>query len=228
MSAAASVAERGAGPDAALRLRITEIFHSIQGEALFSGLPSVFVRLTGCPLRCRYCDTAYAFGGGEWRTIGAIVEEVAGYGTRHVCVTGGEPLAQTRCHDLLESLADEGFVVCLETSGAIDISAVDARVHRIVDIKTPGSGEHERNLWSNLDLLTARDALKLVVCSREDYEWAREWLARHEGLPCPVFLSPSHDELAARELADWILADGLDVRLQVQLHKQLWGDEPGR
>lgn len=226
MSAAAHVSSTHAA--AAGRLKITEIFYSIQGEALFAGWPSVFVRLTGCPLRCRYCDTAYAFTGGEWHTVGSLVDEVAEHGARHVCVTGGEPLAQPRCHDLLEALCDRGFTVCLETSGAIDVARVDPRVHRIVDIKTPGSGEHERNLWSNLGVLTERDALKLVLCSRTDYEWARDRLSEHQPLPCPVFVSPSHGELAARDLADWVLADRLDVRLQVQLHKHLWGDVPGR
>lgn len=226
MSAAPDISRARAGP--AARLRITEIFHSIQGEALFTGLPSVFVRLTGCPLRCSYCDTAYAFGGGEWRTIDDVLAEVAGHATPYVCVTGGEPLAQPRCRDLLESLCDGGYSVCLETSGAVDIAGVDARVHRIVDVKTPGSGEHERNLWRNLEVLGERDAVKLVICSRGDYEWARGWLAERADLPCPVYFSPSHEELAAGELADWILADGLDVRLQVQLHKVLWGDVPGR
>lgn len=228
MSAAASLSLSRTRAAAGARLKVAEIFHSIQGEALFTGLPSVFVRLTGCPLRCEYCDTAYAFHGGEWHGIERIVDDVAGHGTRYVCVTGGEPLAQPGCLVLLESLCEAGFTVCLETSGALDIARVDERVHRIVDIKTPGSGEHARNLWSNLDALTGRDALKLVICSRSDYEWARDWLAGHRGLPCPVFVSPSHDELAARDLADWVLADRLDVRLQIQLHKHLWGDVPGR
>lgn len=228
MSAAASVTEHGTRARAAPQLRVTEIFRSIQGEALFAGLPSVFVRLTGCPLRCEYCDTAYAFSGGEWRTLEQILADVTGYGARHVCVTGGEPLAQPRCHELLTALCERGFTVCLETSGALPIADVDARVHRIVDVKTPGSGEHERNDWRNLDALTARDALKLVIRSRTDYEWARDWLGRHAALPCPVYVSPSHDELAAGELADWVLADGLDVRVQVQLHKYFWGDVPGR
>ena len=212
----------------AARLKITEIFYSIQGEALFTGWPSVFVRLTGCPLRCRYCDTAYAFSGGDWRSIASIVDEVAQLGTPHVCVTGGEPLAQPRCLELLEALCERGFTVCLETSGALDIAPVDPRVHRIVDVKTPGSGEQARNLDDNIAALTGRDALKFVICSRGDYEWTRDWLAAHPELPCPVFVSPSHEELAARELADWVLADRLNVRLQVQLHKQLWGDMPGR
>jgi 7-carboxy-7-deazaguanine synthase len=226
---AASPSERlSGGATAALRLKITEIFHSIQGEALFSGWPTVFVRLTGCPLRCRYCDTAYAFGGGEWWSVAAIVERVSGFGARHVCVTGGEPLAQARCPGLLTALCDAGFEVCLETGGAHDISLVDARVHRIVDIKTPGSGESARNRLENLELLTPRDALKLVVTSRDDYEWAERFVRAHASLPCPIFLSPSFNEISAADLADWILADRLPVRLQLQIHKLLWGDAPGR
>lgn len=214
-------------PAAARRLKVTEIFFSIQGEAVFSGWPTVFVRLTGCPLRCQYCDTAYAFTGGEWRTFEEIETEVRRYSTPYVCVTGGEPLAQPRCAALLAELCDLGFNVSLETSGAIDISEVDTRVARVVDVKTPGSKEVERNLWQNLALLTPRDAVKIVICDRADYEWARDVVAQHP-LPCPVFFSPSHDELAAGTLADWILADRLPVRLQVQLHKVLWGNVPGR
>ncbi|HEX7081282.1 MAG TPA: 7-carboxy-7-deazaguanine synthase QueE [Gammaproteobacteria bacterium] len=213
---------------AALRLKITEIFYSVQGEASHSGWPTVFVRLTGCPLRCRYCDTAYAFTGGEWLTIGEIAERVASHGSRYVCVTGGEPLAQPRCARLLEALCDAGFEVSLETSGALDISGVDPRVSRVVDVKTPGSGECARNRWENLPLLTSRDAVKLVITGREDYEWARTFVESHRDLPCTVFFSPSYAELTARDLAEWILADRLPVRLQVQLHKVLWGDVPGR
>jgi len=210
------------------RLKITEIFFSIQGEAQFSGWPTVFVRLTGCPLRCEYCDTAYAFSGGQWRRIGDIVAEVRAYGARYVCVTGGEPLAQGRCLQLLSALCDEGLDVSLETSGAIDITPVDARVARVVDIKTPASGEAGRNRWENWAELTAKDALKFVVCNRADYDWAVEQLAARAPAACPVFFSPSHGELAAADLAGWILQDRLPVRLQVQLHKVLWGDEPGR
>jgi 7-carboxy-7-deazaguanine synthase len=210
------------------RLRITEIFFSIQGEAMFSGLPTVFVRLTGCPLRCEYCDTAYAFSGGEWRSIDAIVDEAGAYSTRYVCVTGGEPLAQPRCLKLLTALCDAGFDVSLETSGAIDIADVDPRVARVVDVKTPGSKEQGRNLWSNLDLLRPTDAVKLVICDRADYEWARETLAGRGALPCPIYFSPSHGQLPPGELADWVLADRLPVRVQVQLHKVFWGDVPGR
>lgn len=211
------------------RLRITEIFLSLQGEARDAGWPTVFVRLTGCPLRCGYCDTAYAFHGGEWREIDAILAEVARHGVRHVCVTGGEPLAQKRCLGLLRRLCDAGYAVSLETSGALDVSAVDPRVSRVVDIKTPGSGEVARNLWQNLPLLTAQDQVKFVLCSRADYEWARAVLAEHRlAERCDVLFSPSYGELDARELADWIVADRLPVRFQVQLHKLLWQDEPGR
>jgi 7-carboxy-7-deazaguanine synthase len=212
---------------AADRLKVTEVFKSLQGEAAHSGWPTVFVRLTGCPLRCQYCDTAYAFHGGEWREIDELVEQVSGVGPRHVCVTGGEPLAQRRCHDLLTALCDRGLEVSLETSGAIDIADVDSRVCRVVDVKTPGSGEVDRNIESNIPLLTARDVLKFVICDRRDYDWAVAWLAAHPDLPCEVFFSPSSEQLSATDLADWILADGLDVRLQLQMHKLLWGDAPG-
>ncbi|CAD1794323.1 7-carboxy-7-deazaguanine synthase QueE [Xanthomonas arboricola pv. juglandis] len=211
------------------RLKITEIFLSLQGEAEAAGWPTVFVRLTGCPLRCHYCDTAYAFHGGEWHDIDAIVAEVAGHGVRHVCVTGGEPLAQKRCLVLLQKLCDAGFDVSLETSGALDVSAVDPRVSRVVDIKTPASGEQARNRWENLPLLTARDQIKFVICSRADYEWAREIVATHAlDRRCTVWFSPSKSEVTPRQLADWIVADRLPVRFQMQLHKLLWNDEPGR
>ena len=224
------VAESGAAPAAAPdRLRITEIFLSLQGEARDAGWPTVFVRLTGCPLRCRYCDTAYAFHGGEWRDVDAIVAEVGRHGVRHVCVTGGEPLAQKRCIGLLERLCDAGFIVSLETSGALDIGAVDPRVSRVLDIKTPGSGEEGRNLWSNMALLTAHDQVKFVICGRGDYEWARALVAEHAiHERCDVLFSPSKSEVDPRELADWIVADRLPVRFQMQLHKILWNDEPGR
>ncbi|AWV08194.1 7-carboxy-7-deazaguanine synthase QueE [Marilutibacter maris] len=215
-----------ASPD---RLRITEIFLSLQGESRSIGWPTVFVRLTGCPLRCQYCDTAYAFHGGEWRTIDAILDEVAGHGARHVCVTGGEPLAQKRCIGLLERLCDAGYEVSLETSGALDIGAVDPRVSRVLDIKTPGSAEVGRNLWSNLALLTAHDQVKFVICSREDYDWARGIVAEHDlSARCDVLFSPSFSQVDASALADWIVADRLPVRFQLQLHKLLWNDEPGR
>jgi len=211
------------------RLRITEIFLSLQGEARDAGWPTVFVRLTGCPLRCQYCDTAYAFHGGQWWDADAILAEVARHGVRHVCVTGGEPLAQKRCIGLLQRLCDAGYDVSLETSGAIDIGDVDPRVSRVLDIKTPGSLEVHRNRWDNLPLLTARDQIKFVLCGRADYEWAREVVAEH-GLAdrCDVLFSPSKTELESRDLADWIVADRLPVRFQMQLHKLLWNDEPGR
>jgi 7-carboxy-7-deazaguanine synthase len=214
---------------AAERLRLTEIFLSVQGEARAVGWPTVFVRLTGCPLRCQYCDTAYAFHGGEWWEIDTILAEVARHGVRHVCVTGGEPLAQKRCLVLLEKLCDAGYDVSLETSGAIDIAAVDPRVSRVVDLKTPGSQEMSRNLMSNLPLLTAHDQVKFVICDRADYDWARGVVAEHSlDARCDVLFSPSQDELPARNLADWIIADRLPVRFQLQLHKVLWGDTPGR
>ena len=222
-------ADSANGADTRARLKLTEIFFSIQGEAQFCGWPTVFVRLTGCPLRCVYCDTAYAFSGGEWRSIDSIVEEVSGYRTPYVCVTGGEPLAQgRRCLDLLVELCDRGYQVALETSGALDVGVVDPRVSRIVDLKTPGSGEEARNRWENLTLLTARDSVKLVICDRADYDWARSALNDRIDAGCQVFFSPSHGELAPGVLADWILADQLPVRMQVQLHKVLWGDVPGR
>lgn len=213
----------------ASRLKITEIFLSLQGEARDAGWPTVFVRLTGCPLRCQYCDTAYAFYGGEWWDIDAILAEVAKHGVRHVCVTGGEPLAQKRCITLLSRLCDAGYQVSLETSGAIDIAEVDARVSRVLDIKTPGSQEAHRNLWSNLPLLTSHDQVKFVICSREDYDWAKGIVAEHHLTDiCDVLFSPSYTQVTPRELADWIVADRLPVRFQMQLHKLLWNDEPGR
>ena len=214
---------------AADRLKITEIFLSLQGEARDAGWPTVFVRLTGCPLRCQYCDTAYAFFGGEWRGIDEILAEVASHGVRHVCVTGGEPLAQKRCLDLLRRLCDAGYRVSLETSGAIDVADVDPRVSRVLDIKTPGSAEVDRNRWENLALLTAHDQIKFVICSREDYDWSRSIVAEHRMAErCDVLFSPSKSEISARDLADWIVQDRLPVKFQMQLHKLLWDDEPGR
>ncbi len=211
------------------RLKLTEVFLSLQGEARDAGWPTVFVRLTGCPLRCTYCDTSYAFHGGDWWQIDDILAEVARHGVRHVCVTGGEPLAQKRCIALLSRLCDAGYQVSLETSGAIDIAAVDPRVSRVLDIKTPDSNEAHRNLWENLPLLTAHDQIKFVICSRSDYDWARDVvLTRGLSERCDVLFSPSKGELSARDLADWIVADRLPVRFQMQLHKLLWNDEPGR
>ena len=210
-------------------LKITEIFHSLQGEALQAGLPTVFVRLTGCPLRCTYCDSEYAFYGGEWMHFDDILEQIRQYGTPHVCVTGGEPLAQKRCAELLKRLCDEGFNGSLETSGAVDIGLADRRASRVMDLKTPGSGEEAKNLWSNLDELTPHDQVKFVICSRSDYEWARAQLrARELDSLCEVLFSPSWGEVDATELAEWILADRLPVRFQLQLHKLLWGDVPGK
>lgn len=210
-------------------LRITEIFHSLQGEADSVGWPTVFVRLTGCPLRCNYCDTAYAFHGGERRSIDSVVDEVEAYGARHVCVTGGEPLAQRGCMALVARLCDANLLVSVETSGALDISVLDPRARRVMDVKTPGSGEAARNLPENLAHLRPEDSAKFVLCDRGDYEWARDFVARHAlASRCEVLFSPCWDRLAPAELADWILADRLPVRFQLQLHKVLWGDEPGR
>jgi len=221
----ASEAAAGTAP----RLKLTEIFLSLQGEARSAGLPTVFVRLTGCPLRCTYCDTAYAFYGGEWSDIDDIVAKVAAFGVPNVCVTGGEPLVQKRCILLLDALVSGGFSVSLETSGAIDISPVDIRVSRVVDIKTPDSGESGQNLWSNIAQLTPHDQLKFVICSRADYEWAKAELAtRRLNERCEVLFSPSYTQVTPRKLADWIVADRLPVRFQMQLHKQLWGEEQGR
>jgi 7-carboxy-7-deazaguanine synthase len=211
------------------RLRINEIFHSLQGEADCVGFPTVFVRLTGCPLRCQYCDTEYAFHSGEWLDLDDILKKVAGFGAAHVCVTGGEPLAQPNCLNLLKRLCDAGFAVSLETSGALDVAAVDERVARVIDVKTPGSQEAARNRIENFAHLLQRDQLKFVICSREDYDWSKAFLQEH-GLfgRCTVLFSPSYKQLPAAQLADWILEDRLPVRFQLQLHKILWGDVPGK
>jgi 7-carboxy-7-deazaguanine synthase len=211
------------------RIKLTEIFLSIQGEADSVGWPTVFVRLTGCPLRCQYCDTRYAFHGGEWFSIDDTLARVDGFGVRHVCVTGGEPLAQKACTTLLTRLCDAGHQVSLETSGAMDIGHVDARVVRVVDVKTPGSGEVQRNRYENFELLRSDEQIKFVICSREDFEWACA-LVRERSLNerCTVLFSPSHGEVEPRDLAQWILDRRAPVRFQVQLHKYLWGDVPGR
>jgi len=211
------------------RLRITEIFHSLQGEGDAVGWPTVFVRLTGCPLRCTYCDTAYAFHGGEWRSLDAILATVAEAGAGRVCVTGGEPLAQPNCHALLRALCDAGYKVSLETSGAMEIAAVDPRVTRVVDVKTPASGEAERNLWEQLASLRPEEQIKFVICDRADFDWAAaEVRERALDRVCQVLFSPSASELPAATLADWVLESRLPVRFQLQLHKLLWGDERGR
>ena len=212
------------------QLRITEIFHSLQGETATMGLPTVFVRLTGCPLRCQYCDTAYAFSGGTQMAIDEILTDVARYSPRYVTVTGGEPLAQLGCITLLARLCDLGYSVSLETSGAVDVCDVDPRVVKVMDLKTPGSGESHRNLYANIERLGAEDQVKFVICDRGDYEWARMKLDEYDLCPrvAEVLFSPSYDQLEARELAEWVLEDRLRVRVQIQLHKLLWGDERGR
>lgn len=211
------------------RLRITEIFFSLQGETRTVGLPTVFVRLTGRPLRCQYCDTAYAFHGGNWMDLKAILEQVKSYNAHYVTVSGGEPLAQPGCIELLSSLCDEGYEVSLETSGALDVSHVDPRVVKVVDIKTPGSGEVERNKWENIHQLLPHDQIKFVICDEADYHWAKEVLEKNTlDQRCQVLFSPSHEQLKPGDLADWILKDRLPVRLQIQLHKYLWGDVAGR
>lgn len=211
------------------RLRLTEIFYSLQGETRTVGLPTVFVRLTGCPLRCQYCDTAYAFTGGAYQTVTEILAQVAQYQPRYVTVTGGEPLAQPECHALLAALCDAGYEVSLETSGHIALDAVDQRVIKVMDIKTPGSNEVARNHWQNLDYLHAQDQIKFVICHREDYDWAKKILAEQQlAERCEVLFSPSYAQLPSQDLANWILADRLPVRFQLQLHKAIWGDLPGK
>ncbi len=210
-------------------LRVSEVFFSLQGESSRVGLPTVFIRLTGCPLRCGYCDTAYAFTGGENMSIAGILQQVSSYGTRYVTVTGGEPLAQKACLTLLTMLCDAKYSVSLETSGALDISDVDARVNKVMDIKTPGSGEADKNNWPNLEHLTQRDELKFVLCDEADYQWACQVIKeRHIDQVCPILFSPVQGTLNPTNLANWILRDKLPVRMQIQLHKLLWGDGPGR
>jgi len=211
-------------------LRITEIFFSLQGESRTSGLPTVFVRLTGCPLRCQYCDSEYAFTGGSQYSLESILNEVAQYNPRYVCVTGGEPLAQPNALPLMTMLCDAGYSVSIETSGAMDVSRVDPRVSIVMDLKTPDSLECDRNMMSNLLHLAPKDQIKFVVCSRKDYDWAKQVVADHNlsALVGDVLMSPSAGELSATDLADWIIEDNLAVRFQMQLHKLLWADEPGR
>lgn len=224
-----SVAPAPPVPAIETTLRVTEIFFSLQGETSRVGLPTAFIRLTGCPLRCQYCDTTYAFHGGTTMGLEAVLEETKRHHAHFVTVTGGEPLAQKGCHALLRRLCDEGYAVSLETSGAMDVGAVDPRVMKILDLKTPASGEQARNRYENLDYLTPQDQIKFVLCDRADYEWARAQLTeRRLNERCEVLFSPSHEQLPARKLADWILADNLPVRLQIQLHKYLWGNQLGR
>jgi len=212
-----------------LALRLTEIFYSLQGEASRAGLPTVFVRLTGCPLRCTWCDTTYSFTGGEPATIESVLADVGKYPARQVCVTGGEPLSQKDCLPLLTALCDAGYEVSLETSGAIDVADVDPRVARIMDLKAPDSGESARNRWENLTALNQRDEVKIVIASRRDYEWAREVLRERQlARICPILFSPAQGLIEPQSLAEWILQDGLDVRFQLQLHKLLWGNMQGK
>lgn len=212
-----------------MKLRITEIFYSLQGESRTIGLPTVFIRLTGCPLRCQYCDTTYAFKSGELMTLDAIMEKVASYNPRYICVTGGEPLAQPDCISLLVELCNRGYEVSLETSGALDISKTDTRVSRVIDFKTPDSQEMHRNLYENVDFLTKNDQIKFVICSKNDYDWAKTKLIQYDLTERvgEIIFSPSYQQVKAQELADWIVADNLPVRFQLQLHKILWNDEPG-
>ena len=222
-----SVGREQASP--APRLRVSELFYSLQGEARHTGCPTVFIRLSGCPLRCTYCDTEYAFQGGEWRELPVLLEQVAAWGPRHVTVTGGEPLAQPACRELLAGLCEAGYEVSLETGGALDIAGLDPRVSVVLDVKTPGSGEAARNRWENLERLRPQDQLKFVLCDRADYEWSRA-LLRERALDrrCEVLFSPAWGRLEPARLADWILEDRLPVRLQLQLHKLLWGEARGR
>ena len=224
-----SIAEKRIPESREGMLKITEIFHSLQGEARDAGRPTVFIRLTGCPLRCQYCDSEYAFYGGDWMSFDEIFDATRQHATKYVCVTGGEPLAQKRCNRLITLLCDAGYEVSLETSGAMDISSVDRRVSRVLDLKTPDSGEVERNLWSNLDELTPHDQVKFVICSLKDYQWARQQIGeRRLADRCDVLLSPSWGQMDATELADLVLRDQLPVRVQLQMHKLLWGDVPGK
>lgn len=210
------------------RLKVSEIFYSLQGESNTVGIPTVFIRLTGCPLRCQYCDTAYAFTGGEWQTLNEISKKLHAFQSKYITVTGGEPLAQKACLDLLRFLCDQGYHVSLETSGAIDISAVDPRVIKVMDLKTPGSGENEKNYYDNIRYLTGKDQVKFVICDQADYEWSKAQIEKWQLVgKCQLLFSPSYTQLQAPQLADWILADHLPVRFQIQLHKYLWGDVPG-
>lgn len=210
------------------RLRITEIFYSVQGESRTIGLPTIFIRLTGCPLRCQYCDTEYAFQGGQWLSFDEIIAQLKKYNTPHVTVTGGEPLAQKSCYEFLRLLCESGYQVSLETSGAIDIAPVDARVSRVVDIKTPDSAEQEKNRIENLDYLSAHDQLKFVICSHDDYLWSVNFLNQHTiQSGCEIIFSPSFQQVSLKQLTEWVLEDQINVRVQCQLHKLIWGEQPG-
>lgn len=224
-----SAHDAGSRPKSDDALRITEIFYSLQGESTSAGLPTVFIRLTGCPLRCQYCDTTYAFTGGQWMSIDDVVSTVKQYDTPWITVTGGEPLAQKNCLRLLTQLCDSGYKVSLETSGALPVNDVDQRVVKVMDLKTPGSGEVDRNLLENLKYITPQDQIKFVVCDEPDYHWVKD-IIKEQGLTekCEVLISPSYGQIEASTLAEWILRDSLQVRFQLQLHKVLWGDEPGR
>ena len=211
------------------RLRITEIFYSIQGESSSVGVPTAFVRLTGCPLRCTYCDTEYAFQGGQWMSFAEIIKQVESFETSYVTVTGGEPLAQKSCITLLDQLCDAGFIVSLETSGALSLSEVGKDVIKVMDIKTPGSAENSRNLWSNIELLDSKDQIKFVICSEQDYQWSKQIIKKYDLTQrCEILMSPSYGDLELKDLATWILSDKISVRLQTQLHKLIWGNEKGR
>jgi len=216
-------------PEVEARLRVTEVFYSLQGETRSMGIPTLFIRLTGCPLRCVYCDTAYAFQGGQWWSLSQIQDYIRQFNTEYITVTGGEPLAQKACTELLTMLCDEGYRVSLETSGAMDISVVDQRVSRVMDLKTPGSGEQQRNLYSNIGYLTAHDQVKFVLCDRVDYDWAVSILNEYDlSARVEVLFSPCYGQLDLRQLAEWVLHDQLQVRVQLQFHKLIWGNEPGR
>ncbi|MDC9727968.1 MAG: 7-carboxy-7-deazaguanine synthase QueE [Methyloprofundus sp.] len=210
-------------------LRISEIFYSLQGESKTVGLPTVFIRLTGCPLRCQYCDTSYAFSGGKITAIADIIEQVEGYQTKYITVTGGEPLAQPECLSLLEQLADKGYEVSLETSGALDVAKVDTRISKVMDLKTPASAEESRNLYANIQYLTAEDQVKFVICNREDYDWSKQKILEYQlDEKCELLFSPAMGQQDPTELAEWILSDQLPVRFQLQLHKILWGNKAGK
>lgn len=212
-----------------MALRITEIFYSLQGESTTSGYPTVFVRLTGCPLRCVYCDTSYAFKGGQKLSLDEVVAQVQSHGVKHVCITGGEPLAQPACLPLMQRLCDEDFLVSIETSGALSIEGIDPRVMVVMDLKTPDSGEVERNLFGNLTLLKRDDQLKFVICSEQDFRWAQDLIIEHQLMErAEVLFSPSYGQVTPNQLADWLMESRLQARMQVQLHKLLWGEQEGR